>query len=51
MLTHISRSKGNHVMKNWSVNRAQHEKHFFLKNHIQNAVKILFPDTFLKNQN
>ena len=52
MLTHISRSKGNQVMKNWSVNRVQHEKHFFfLKNHTQNAVKILFSDPFLKYQN
>ena len=31
MLTHISRSKGNQVMKNWSVNRVQHEKHFFFE--------------------
>ena len=51
MLTHISRSKGNQVMKNWSVDRVQREKHFFLKNHTQNAVKILFSDPFLKNQN
>ena len=25
-----------------------YEKHFFLKNHTQNAVEILFPDAFLK---
>ena len=37
-MINISRNKGNITRET-----------FFLKNHTQNAVEILFPDTFLKN--
>ena len=46
-MTNISRSKDNQAMKFGQLI----EDKFFLKNHTQNVVETLFPDTFLKNQN
>ena len=37
-----------HVVTNMSVNITWET--FFLKNHTQNVMEKLFPDTFLKNQ-
>ena len=44
-LTNISRSKGNHTMKFGQLIEYKMAT-FFLKNHTQNAVEILFPDPF-----
>ena len=50
ILTNISRSKGNQTMKFGQLIEYSMKK-FFWKNHTQNAVEILVPDSFLKNQN
>ena len=46
ILPDIFRSKGNQIMR-----FGQLIKIFFFKNHVENAVKKLVPDSFLKNQN
>ena len=38
-------------MKSGQLIEHNMRKTFLLKNHKQNAVEILLPDTFLKNQN
>ena len=49
-MSNISRSNGDLTTKLGQL-RISHEEHFFLKNHVQNVVKKLFPDLFLKSQN
>ena len=45
ILTNMSRTKGNHTMKFGQL--IEHKMStFFLKNHTQNVVEILFPDPF-----
>ena len=48
-IVNISRSKENQTVKFGQL--IEHCETFFLKNHIQNVVKKLVPDLFLKNQN
>ena len=50
ILTNISISKDNEAIKFGQLIE-HNKKHFFLKNHTQNVMEILFPDPFLKNQN
>ena len=50
ILPNISRSKGVHKMKFGPL--IEHNmRHFCWKNHTQNMVEKLFPDSFLKYQN
>ena len=50
MLANILRSKGNHAMKFGQLIE-DNMRNIFLKNHTQNVVKKLFPDSSLNNQN
>ena len=50
ILTNISKSKGNQAMEFGQLIEHNMET-FFLENHTQIAMEILFPDPFLKNQN
>ena len=50
ILTNISRSKGNQAMIFGQLIKLIMRNVFFLKNHTQNAMEILFPDSFLKNK-
>ena len=49
-LPNISRSKGNQTMK-FDQLIEYYMRNIFLKNHMQNVVEKLFPDTSIKNQN
>ena len=49
ILPNISRNKTNQTMKFGQL--AEYWEKFCLKNHTQNVVEKLFPDSFLKNQN
>ena len=50
MLTNMSRSKGNQTMFGQLIERNMRNI-FFLQNHTQIAMEILFPDPFLKYKN
>ena len=50
MLINISRSKGNQKMELGQLIEHYIRK-FFLKNHTENVVEKLFPDSFLKYLN
>ena len=50
ILTNIWRIKDNQLRKIGSLIE-YNMRNVLLKNHAQNAVEILFPDHFLKNQN
>ena len=49
ILSNISGSKDNQTMKLGQLIEYQMRSCFFLKNHAQNVVEKLFPDTSLKN--
>ena len=51
ILSNISRNKGSQAMEFGQLIEYITWETFFLKNHTQNAVDILFPDRFLKNEN
>ena len=50
ILPNISRNKGNQTMKFGQLIE-QSISNIILKNHTQNVIEKLFPDSFLKNQN
>ena len=50
LLPNISRSKSNQPME-FGLLIEYNMRNFFLKNHTQNVVERLFPESFLKNQN
>ena len=50
-MTNILRSKGIQAVIFGQLIERNTRNIFFLKNHTQNAMEILFPDPFLKNQN
>ena len=49
-MPNISKSKGNQTIKFGQL-MGHNMRNIFLKNRTQNVMEILFPDSFLKNQN